>query len=314
MGANRLHALAAIVGLLLTSAASAAATEPPAAAEQPHASFNCAAAQTKVEQSVCSDAALAADDRALAAVWKTALGVYRGAQRASLLQGQQHWLATRGAACLAEGHDIGPAVLAECLRSVYRQRIAQLQQQLAAHRRNPAADFDRVLDTPVNLSAYSPQAMSALTYKLNDDTIFWQTRHLPKTCRELYTLLSGKWVYESDTIGIVSETNAKTTCAYKMLALRNGQPGAKPSPRAAQAFEQAVQDIADEVEFHKVHSSEYGNFTGAAGHEFLAIIFANSTGTLHYYNLYLGTYAPATHQVSLRRLDTSTWFKIVPND
>jgi peptidoglycan-N-acetylglucosamine deacetylase len=94
---------------------------------KPAASFDCAAARSQVEQTICSDVALARLDRDVAEAYVTHIrnnaAEPNAATAASLKANQRAWLAQRDTVC-------GPAgAKTACLTDFYKSRIAWLARQ-----------------------------------------------------------------------------------------------------------------------------------------------------------------------------------------
>lgn len=131
-----MRSLAFSLGLALV-----VALAPPLAADaqtQAAPSFDCAKASGPVEQAVCADPQLAADDVKLALVYKAALGVYAGADRLDLQRSQRDWLRARVDACRHVD-----ATLEACLAGLYEDRT----RQLASLRTSPNAGLAALLWT-----------------------------------------------------------------------------------------------------------------------------------------------------------------------
>ena len=92
---------------------------PPSAAQTP--SFNCAGARTRVEQTICTDPALAAKDRQMTRL-------YANAARASevVMLNQREWLAARDQCNRLDGGE-----LRACTHRAYDARIRELRNPVA---------------------------------------------------------------------------------------------------------------------------------------------------------------------------------------
>jgi uncharacterized protein len=92
---------------------------PPATAQTP--SFNCASARTRVEETICTDPALAAKDRQMSRL-------YAGAARASdaAMLSQREWLAARDQCNRLDGSE-----LRACTHRAYDARIRELRNPVA---------------------------------------------------------------------------------------------------------------------------------------------------------------------------------------
>ena len=88
------------------------------------ASFDCAKAMRAVDRMICADPELSQSDADLAQAYRTALSTAQSDQdRATLRDSQRLWLAKRDARCLRKV----PAGAAECLKTEYATRLAQLR-------------------------------------------------------------------------------------------------------------------------------------------------------------------------------------------
>jgi uncharacterized protein YecT (DUF1311 family) len=86
----------------------------------PAASFDCAAAATPIEKSICSDVALARLDRDVAEAFLRGVRfATEDAAKEKLKTGQRAWLGERDAAC--------PTAAVPCLATAYRDRLAKLE-------------------------------------------------------------------------------------------------------------------------------------------------------------------------------------------
>ena len=273
-------------------------------------SFDCIKANKPLEKLICSDDELAKLDTELATQWQKMLEIYEGGQRASLIKGQKVWLKMRENACQNDASKVDWPELVDCVKNIYTQRIDMLKQQETAHVRFPQTDFDSLLDVSINLTDYEPKDMGAMRYNAGNDIRFDISR-LPKTCRELYTYSAGNWTYTSDTIGVVSETFAKSTCGFHLLSGLNTTHALNDQEQKAVAqMNAAIQSIQDEVEFHEIKKSAFGDFTGLGRQEILAIIFSSSSGTLHFFTLYLGYYDKVSGEFKIEEINPTSIFEI----
>jgi uncharacterized protein len=116
--------------LLAALFAFAAGSALPAGAQDDGArpSFDCDAATAPVEALICTDAALADLDRALADSYHAALATRVGEAQLLLREEQRAWAERRAVTC---GVDDDPAIelneAVGCLTALYRARIAELQ-------------------------------------------------------------------------------------------------------------------------------------------------------------------------------------------
>jgi uncharacterized protein len=108
LNAQRGTATAAAFVLLL------AASTMPAAAASP--SFSCAGSLSPTEAVICSDDALAALDRTLAAAYEQMLASFPAGEKSTLVAVEKTWIAQRDA-CRTDK---------ACIRGAYEARIAQL--------------------------------------------------------------------------------------------------------------------------------------------------------------------------------------------
>jgi uncharacterized protein YecT (DUF1311 family) len=91
------------------------------------ASFDCAKATRAVDRMICADPELSQSDADLAQAYKAALAAAHSNQdRATLRDSQRLWLAKRDPKCLR----MVPAGAAECLKTEYATRLAQLRTPL----------------------------------------------------------------------------------------------------------------------------------------------------------------------------------------
>ena len=104
---------AALVLALLAAAPAVAQTGP---------SFDCAKASNMIERTICKDAALARDDRALAAAYAGLLDRLSGPARESLEKDQVQWIVARNRSCQRE-----PDVVPYCLKQRYAARLDTLR-------------------------------------------------------------------------------------------------------------------------------------------------------------------------------------------
>lgn len=102
-----------------------------ALAEAP--AFNCAKAQGTVEKLICSDAGLAALDRKLDAVYKSAAAAAKGKLATRLREDQRGWVKGRNDCWKADGHETWITAswtvntVKGCVDAQYRLRISELQ-------------------------------------------------------------------------------------------------------------------------------------------------------------------------------------------
>lgn len=139
---------------------------------------------------------------------------YDPARQASLLAGQRHWLALRTEACFIEGLPATDEVIRPCLQSVYRQRIHQLQVLAEA-----PGDLEKILDQKAGLALYSPGPISAMAPAPAAGAA--KKKIVPGSCRELLTLLAGRWHYGGDTIGESSKSYAIHTCLFALFSAQD---------------------------------------------------------------------------------------------
>lgn len=113
------------LGLPATVAAAPAAVDvravPPATPAVPMAapSFDCAKANGAIDKAICADAALAAKDRTLGALYDRARRAVTGAERTRLADTQRAWLRIRNACAEPD--------LAPCIGRAYDTRIRELE-------------------------------------------------------------------------------------------------------------------------------------------------------------------------------------------
>jgi uncharacterized protein YecT (DUF1311 family) len=89
----------------------------------PAASFDCAKAAAPIEKTICSDANLARQDRAVAAAYRQKLGnADNDAAKKPVRDAQRAWLASRVARCDMKTGAAGVA----CLTSLYEARLKTL--------------------------------------------------------------------------------------------------------------------------------------------------------------------------------------------
>lgn len=89
----------------------------------PAASFDCVKAATAVERAICADTALSRLDREVAQAYGQRIaGIDAASDKEAVRTAQRGWLERRNAAC----KDPSGTVLAACLTSVYRARLAEL--------------------------------------------------------------------------------------------------------------------------------------------------------------------------------------------
>jgi uncharacterized protein len=85
-------------------------------------SFDCAKASTVIERAICKDAALARDDRALAAAYKALFDRVGAPAKEALEKDQVQWIAARNRACQRE-----PDAVSYCLKQRYVARLDTLR-------------------------------------------------------------------------------------------------------------------------------------------------------------------------------------------
>jgi uncharacterized protein len=116
---------------LLALAGSASGLALPVAAQQP--TFDCAKAQGAVEKLICGDAALAALDRQLGEVYKSASAQAKGPLATRLREEQRGWVKGRNDCWKADGQKTWITAtwtvdtVKGCVDAQYRLRISQLQ-------------------------------------------------------------------------------------------------------------------------------------------------------------------------------------------
>jgi uncharacterized protein YecT (DUF1311 family) len=86
-------------------------------------SFDCEKASTVVEKAICSDQSVKVMDVELAQDYRQAMARYP-TRRSDFVSSQRQWLAFREAHCSRYEHDSGK--MDDCLRDIYRQRIAEV--------------------------------------------------------------------------------------------------------------------------------------------------------------------------------------------
>jgi uncharacterized protein YecT (DUF1311 family) len=96
-------------------------------------SYDCSKAQSEVEKAICHVDSLAALDRDLATVYKSALSHLPAAEREALISEQRDWIAKRDKHCEPYKGWVG------CITQSYQQRIAALKQRAAASTPSPAS-------------------------------------------------------------------------------------------------------------------------------------------------------------------------------
>lgn len=118
----------------LVLASVAAAVSAPMAAQAEGPTFNCSTAQGDVETLICNDAALAALDRKLDAVYKAALAkAHAGPLVRQLRQEQSGWMKGRDDCWKANGQDTWITAtwtvdtVRDCVDAQYRLRTSELQ-------------------------------------------------------------------------------------------------------------------------------------------------------------------------------------------
>ena len=169
----------------------------------------------------CSDSAPAVDPR-IAMKYAALRAAYKGRQMQSLEAGQTRWLKLRGEACAIGTRAAEHFV--QCLRAVDDERVRELDElkeivEEEAKAGVPLVDLEGLLDSPINLAAYSPAAMSSVYF--DDDR---QASRIPSNCRELYTLTAGAWQYGDDTTGTNSRGAAFEACQMMLFGAQARAP------------------------------------------------------------------------------------------
>jgi uncharacterized protein len=275
-----------------------------ASAARSTASFDCDKATTVEEKLICSTPVLTSLDLALAALWKKAEAAYVGADalRASLVKGQTTWIRFRDAACRKGKEGETSPDQASCLAGVYQQRLALLTQQLAAHQKAPYADFDRVWDQPDVMLGTTAEQVGTLYYGTGLDADSTVPR-VPQTCRELYTLLSGRWSYTEDMLGADFEMTAKTQCAFALIEAQRAPYGAAAiQDTLERALHEALDKLQDGAPFHNAQKIAYGDFTHRGRSEIMALVFSYDRSQLHFLSLYIGSFGPG-RKFELKKID-----------
>lgn len=112
----RLRALLVFAGFILASMNAARAT-----------SFDCTKAARPLEQLICSDPALRAQDDKMAALYSSALTKVSDGGKRILRDGQRQWLQYIQTVCAnVDGNVEGPKEAVRCLRNEYEQRLRAL--------------------------------------------------------------------------------------------------------------------------------------------------------------------------------------------
>lgn len=94
------------------------------------ASFDCDAAETPIEVSICSDDTLSATDGVLGVAYETAIGGLSDAAAETMRLGQREWIDFTHAACADDvlpGNEAADIERVSCLQGLYDGRIAMLQ-------------------------------------------------------------------------------------------------------------------------------------------------------------------------------------------
>ena len=176
-------------------------------------SFDCAKASTKVEKLICSDEALAGKDRELAEKVAQVRSGYSGTLHESFIKGQRTWLKLRNEACGVEDVKVSPIDQINCLNSVYSERLQQLLQYKILADAHKNVNLDLILDDPGNLT--DPYIDMYFNYGNHELGNKWRK---PQTCRELYTMSSGLWMYILDTIHDKAKGFDLQNCGFKILS------------------------------------------------------------------------------------------------
>lgn len=224
----RLLPLVLIAAWLAPSAARATSMAP---------SFDCAAAASRVEKTICrSDPLKPSDlkrsDVILAALYRDLSGRLDGTTKQHLIEDQRKWLALRDLACFEEDGHADEGSPRDCLIDVYAERIQELRDEIDVVKAftaagKPPPDIEDVMQKPRNLYAYYPLEMDALIWQRTYDK---SRRRVPLTCRDVYTLTAGKrWQYGSDTVGMNAQGTAFSKCAMAIVAVENLHPKAAPA-------------------------------------------------------------------------------------
>lgn len=213
----------------------------------------------------CSDEDVRVSDSEVVSGVEKLLSVYSQSQRQSLISGQLEWLRLRGEACNWNGH---PAEsLNECMVSVNNERAEELRQLVDVQRNQipdkiPALDLESLLDEPVDLTSYGNDTLIGLLYFDNS----FEKARAPKTCRELYTLLSGAWHFTMDTTGQNASGNANNLCSQLLFAAQK-----RESKNFSDVDFQDVRLFAWEVLCFAFRCGDGYELDGKSTHSFLSL-------------------------------------------
>ncbi|PQV46692.1 hypothetical protein [Paraburkholderia sp. BL21I4N1] len=176
---------------------------------------------SQIDRIVCLDNGLQMEDAKVALLIQRLLLAYNDSQQRSLIVGQMNWLELRDEACLIDG--LPSEHLAECITNVYREREAELNDELVVQQSYvvqayaaAAPDLEAILDRGDILDDGGDGMYYAMYFDMN-----FQTYRHPKTCRQLYTLNAGAWQYSSDTMGDSAYGANYQLCQFALLSAQD---------------------------------------------------------------------------------------------